>query len=319
MAQARACGTQGFDFLGNVQIRARAQGDQDVGPAGLQQLGDVLGVELEIDRASDAGGLGAPQRQMRFRHRRQQQRNAGCAIGQSAEQIGRAAHVLHKARIGPLPHRSGWVGVVDQGQRRALRLAAGHLLQGTEHAPVRHESLVGRGADAALVSQPGDGMRCSGHGRAGLFGVRKRQSKLRLPPVSSLSSLLCPFTPTLPTQLMLGPIEDFAGRLLAQPLPTVVSQADEDAAVHDRGSLAAASLPQFRAVSAVLSNLATGPRGLSTPSRSPGSPIFASPSPRPSRQSIRLARHPGPPPSCRLSNSASQFGQCSWLRYSRFK
>jgi len=70
----------------------RAERDQDRGTRGLQQRGDVFGLQQEVDRDRVAGSLRAPQRRVRLDQDRQHVRDAGALASEPREQVRCAPH-----------------------------------------------------------------------------------------------------------------------------------------------------------------------------------------------------------------------------------
>ena len=101
--QARAVRQQLSDFGIDVEVGSRAERHEDVRVEGADQFGDVLVVQLEVDGAGNARGLGSPQGEVRLR-KRQQQRHAGLAsAGEGVKQVSGTADVDHELGVGPVP------------------------------------------------------------------------------------------------------------------------------------------------------------------------------------------------------------------------
>ncbi len=170
---------QGERLLPDIERGVRAERHQDLRARGLQQPGDVLRLEQEIDRHRIPRGLRAPERGLRLDQTRQHVGHGRPRADQRGEQVGRAPHqaqqfaVGHAARL--LVRRAGH----QLRQRNALGLARRSTDEDIEDASLgqplfqRHRGFetrdVGGAADA--------GVGQDGHGRAP-WGMSRRLSGL---------------------------------------------------------------------------------------------------------------------------------------------
>jgi hypothetical protein len=107
--------------------------------------GHVIVIQLEVDRAGDAGRLGAPKRKVSLRDRGQQQGHARWPAGRKmVKQVRGVPDVRHQLVMAPAPWCRVRVWVVNTGQRDPVGLTARHILQGLQHSAVGMNVAYGR-------------------------------------------------------------------------------------------------------------------------------------------------------------------------------